>query len=116
MLSLLSILASISIRSLKYLTNYIRLQLLYTQPQHLGFDTMTTPDLTQSVIPAPPGLTSNFANPANQAVLAYSILIAALVLSTMFAWGRLLVKKYTLRTLHREDCKLSRISRFCFYF
>ena len=66
---------------------------------------MAHPDLSYPVAPPPAGVTPNFANPPNQAALAYSTLIVTLVLVTFFTWFRFLVKLCIVRTLHLEDCK-----------
>ncbi|KAF2732862.1 hypothetical protein EJ04DRAFT_607044 [Polyplosphaeria fusca] len=60
-------------------------------------------NLTRPVAPAPPGITANFDNPPNEAVLAYSTLITTLVCATIFTWFRLLVKLCIVRKFHLED-------------
>jgi len=66
---------------------------------------MVAVDLNRPVAPPPPGVIPNFAHPPNEAALAYSASVAALVLSAFFVWFRVFVKLCIVKKVHIEDCK-----------
>ncbi|KAH7130508.1 hypothetical protein B0J11DRAFT_504287 [Dendryphion nanum] len=60
-------------------------------------------DLSRPVATPPEGIDSNFTNPENKAILAYTTVIAAIVLVTFFTWFRIGVKFFVVKALHLED-------------
>ncbi|KAJ4299437.1 hypothetical protein N0V90_004682 [Kalmusia sp. IMI 367209] len=64
---------------------------------------MAVIDLQQAVATPPPGHTSNFEHPPNEAALAYTTLALALATVTLFTWFRFLVKLCIMEKLHLED-------------